>query len=187
MLSIITAAPLYLLRFRISHSALTIAFMWSSRQGFPVDINSQRLFRTSAVNHTRGSSLKGNGSEMEMSSLRIFSAVRFCEKDSSPAFNHWNVSREFGHEVRACSKLSISPVLQLVQRELFTSRKILFCLSFVGRSWWSSFHRKLIDELDSPLSLARPQFRSQLHCGCRSSTLQRISSSLPSGDNSNNS
>ena len=181
-----TISP-YLLSCRILHSAATQALIWRSRQGLPADLNSQRFLRTSAVNQTSGNSLKESGVESEMSSLRIFSAVRPVENLSSPVFNHSKVSRELSHEVRAWSKLSISPELQTVQRELFTSWRTLLCRSRVGRSWWRTFHKKLIDELDNPLSLENDQLCDQLCCGSCSSTRHGFSVKTPSGDNSCNS
>ena len=139
------------------HSAATLAFIWRSRHGLPADLKSQRFLSTSLVNHTSGNSLKGSGTDGERSNLRIFSAVRSAENLSSPVFSHSKVSRDLPHEVRACSRLSTSPALQTVQMELFTSRRILLCLSFVGRIWWRHFHRKLMEELDNPLSLEREQ------------------------------
>ena len=156
----------------LSHSAITQAWIYGGLTGFPADLRSHKLFRTSAVSQTNGSSLKGSGAEMLKSSFSTFSGVKFGENFSSPIFSQLNTSRDPGHEHRAWLRVSTSLLWHVVQKELSTSRRILFCLSLVGRSWCSSFHKKLMDELDKPFSRAKDQLLVQSCWGSWSLELQ---------------
>ena len=132
------------------------------------------LERKCPISHTTGCS--SSSASMSMSRRRIWLLVMLRRRLERPLRSRFQALELKLHWKKACCWSSRSPTCQSWQlgedEELLLV--ILWTLSWIGRSLWSSLHRNVVISGPSPCSLANLQVFSQSFWGLASSVRQGV-------------